>query len=234
MSEMIFGRNTIVESIKQNRKIEKVYTISNNKDIISLSEKYGIAYEIVNKDFINSKVTGNHQGVLAYVKEYEYFKLNDIVSDKEDSLIVMLDCFEDPHNLGAVIRTGETAGVDGIIIPKRRACQVTEVVVKVSCGATEHLPIARVNNINDAIEKLKEKGLWIVGTDGSAKELYYEQDLKGPIGIIIGSEGRGMSKLTMKNCDFLVKIPMFGEITSLNASVSGGIIIYEAVRQRMK
>ena len=153
-------------------------------------------------------------------------------SKNEDPFVIIADEIEDPHNLGALIRTAETAGCHGIIIPKRRACQVTEVVVKVSCGATEHLPIARVNNINDAIEELKEKGLWIVGTDGSAKELYYEQDLKGPIGIVIGSEGRGMSKLTMKNCDFLVKIPMFGEITSLNASVSGGIIIYEAVRQR--
>ena len=232
MSEMIFGRNTIVESIKQNRKIEKVYTISNNKDIISLSEKYGIAYEIVNKDFINSKVTGNHQGVLAYVKEYEYFKLNDIVSDKEDSLIVMLDCFEDPHNLGAVIRTGETAGVDGIIIPKRRAAGVNSTVTKVAAGAVEHMNIARVNNINEAIRYLKENDVWVCGTDIDTNKYHYNQDLTGSIAIVIGSEGFGMSKLVKENCDFLVKIPMKGKITSLNASVSAGIVVYEAVRQR--
>ena len=147
---------------------------------------------------------------------------------------MIADEIEDPHNLGALIRTAEIAGCHGLVIPKRRSALVTEVVTKVSCGATEYLPIARVNNINEAVRDLKENGVWVVGTDGSADKLYYEQDFRGPIAIIIGSEGRGMNKLTMKSCDFLVKIPMFGHITSLNASVSGGIVLFEAVKQRMK
>ena len=233
MSEMIFGRNTIVESIKQNRKIEKVYTISNNKDIISLSEKYGIAYEIVNKDFINSKVTGNHQGVLAYVKEYEYFNLNDIVSDKEDSLIVMLDCFEDPHNLGAVIRTGETAGVDGIIIPKNRSVKVNSTVAKVSTGAIEYVKVCEVTNLVQTLKELKKQGYWIVGAEYTEKSVCY-WDLKYDFKtvLVIGSEGKGISRLVRDECDYLVKIPMVGKINSLNASVSAALIIYEIRRKQ--
>ena len=147
---------------------------------------------------------------------------------------MIADEIEDPHNLGALIRSAEVAGCHGVIIPKRRAVAVTEVVSKVSVGATEYMPIARVNNINDTIRELKDKGVWIVGTDGSADTIYYKQDLTGPIAIVVGSEGRGMNKLTMKNCDFLVKIPMIGTITSLNASVSGGIVLFEALKQRLE
>ena len=147
---------------------------------------------------------------------------------------MIADEIEDPHNLGALIRSAEVAGCHGVIIPKRRAVAVTEVVSKVSVGATEYMPIARVNNINDTIRELKDKGVWIVGTDGSADTIYYKQDLTGPIAIVVGSEGRGMNKLTMKNCDFLVKIPMMGKITSLNASVSGGIVLFEALKQRLE
>ena len=146
----------------------------------------------------------------------------------------ILDGIEDPHNLGSIIRTAETAGVHGIIIPKRRTVTVNSTVAKVSAGAVEHMKIARVNNITDTIRKLKENGLWIIGTDGSATTLYYNQDLKGDIAIVIGSEGFGMSRLVKENTDMLVKIPMKGKVTSLNASVSAGIVMYEAVKQRNK
>ena len=147
---------------------------------------------------------------------------------------MILDGIEDPHNLGSIIRSAETAGVHGIIISKRRAASVNSTVSKVSAGAVQHMKIARVNNINDTIQELKDKGLWIYGTDMEAPKYYYEEDWKGPVAIVIGSEGFGMSRLVKENCDFLVKIPMKGKISSLNAAVSTGIVIYEAVKQRME
>ena len=147
---------------------------------------------------------------------------------------MILDGIEDPHNLGSIIRTAETAGVHGIIIPKRRAVAVNSTVNKVSAGAVQHMKIARVTNITDSIEKLKENGLWICGTDINTDTYYYNQDLTGPLGIVIGNEGTGISDRVKKSCDFLVKIPMKGKVTSLNASVSAGIVIYEAMKQRMK
>ena len=180
----------------------------------------------------------NHQGVVAIVPPFDYSEVEEILEDaknkEEDPFILILDGIEDPHNLGSIIRTAETAGVHGIIIPKRRNAAVNSTVVKVSAGATTYMKVARVNNINETIRMLKEEGLWIIGTDGDAKTYYYNQDLKGPIAIIIGSEGFGMSKLVKENSDILVKIPMQGKITSLNASVSAGIIMYEAVKQRIK
>ena len=159
---------------------------------------------------------------------------NSFRKDPEIIFVLILDEIEDPHNLGAIIRTAETAGVHGIIIPKRRAVAVNSTVNKVSAGAVQHMKIARVNNISDAIEKLKQEGLWIAGTDINAKEYYYEHDLTGPIGIVIGNEGKGIGPKIKNNCDFLLKIPMKGKVTSLNASVSTGIILYETVKQRMK
>ena len=150
----------------------------------------------------------------------------------EDPFVLILDGIEDPHNLGSIIRTAETAGVHGIIIPKRRAASVNSTVSKVSAGAVEHMKIARVNNLNDTIKYLKENDIWICGTDMDAKKYYFEEDFKGSIAIIVGSEGFGMSRLVKENCDFLVKIPMNGKITSLNASVSAGIVMYEVVKQR--
>ncbi len=178
----------------------------------------------------------NHQGVVAIVPPFNYCEVEDILEEaknkNEDPFIVILDGIEDPHNLGAIIRTAETAGVHGIIIPKRRAASVNSTVSKVSCGAVEYVKIARVNNITDSLNKLKEAGLWICGTSIDTDKYYFDQDLKGPLGIVIGNEGKGISSLVQKNCDFLVKIPMMGKVESLNASVSTGIVLYEALKQR--
>ena len=238
------GRNAVIELLKSDRTINKIMIAKGEKqgsiyEIIKLSKEKRIVITEVDKAKLDTiSETKHHQGVIAFASPIEYKTLDDILeiakSKNEDPFILIADEIEDPHNLGALIRTAEIAGCHGLVIPKRRSALVTEVVTKVSCGATEYLPIARVNNINEAVRDLKENGVWIVGTDGSADKLYYEQDFRGPIAIIIGSEGRGMNKLTMKSCDFLVKIPMFGHITSLNASVSGGIVLFEAVKQRMK
>ena len=181
--------------------------------------------------------TTNHQGVIAIVPPFNYSTIDEILltanTRQEDNFVVILDSIEDPHNLGSIIRTAETAGVHGIIIPKRRAASVNSTVNKVSAGAASHLKVARVNNLVDTIKYLKEKGLWICGTDVNTDTFYYNQDLKGPIAIVIGNEGAGISRLVKENCDFLVKIPMMGKIKSLNASVSAGIVIYEAVKQRI-
>ena len=182
--------------------------------------------------------TENYQGVIAIVPPYGYVEVDDILEDakgkNEDPFIIILDSIEDVHNLGSIIRTAETAGVHGIIIPKRRAAAVNSTVAKVSAGATMYMKVARVNNINETMKYLKEQGLWICGTDVDAKNYYNEQDLKGPLALVIGNEGSGMSRLVKENCDFLVKIPMKGKIQSLNASVSAGIVIYEVVNQRKK
>ena len=178
----------------------------------------------------------NYQGVIAIVPPYEYCEIEDILEEaklkNEAPFILILDGIEDPHNLGSIIRTAETAGVHGIIIPKRRAACVNSTVNKVSAGAVQHMKIARVTNISDSIEKLKEAGLWICGTDINTNTCYNEQDLTGPLGLVIGNEGSGISEKVKKNCDFLVKIPMKGKVNSLNASVSAGIVMYEALRQR--
>ena len=180
--------------------------------------------------------TENYQGVIATVPPYEYVEVEDIINEarqrNQDPFILILDGIEDPHNLGAIIRTAETAGIHGIIIPKRRAASVNSTVSKVASGALEYVKIARVNNINETINKLKKEGIWICGTAINAEKNYYNQDLTGPLAIIIGNEGKGISQLVQKNCDFLIKIPMKGKVTSLNASVSTGIIVYEALKQR--
>lgn len=239
----IEGRNAVIELLKSDKVINKVMIAKGERqgsinEILKLAKNKQIVISEVDKNKLDQiSETKHHQGVIAFVSPIKYKEIDDILAVAEERneapFVIIADEIEDPHNLGALIRTAEIAGCHGLIIPKRRAVAVTEIVAKVSCGATEHLAIARVNNINDAIDELKEKGLWIYGTDGSAKDLYYEQDMTGPVAIVIGSEGRGMNKLTMKKCDFLVKIPMKGHITSLNASVSGGIVIFEAVKQRL-
>ncbi len=213
------------------------------KSIGSINRIIGLAKEnkivMVEKDkkqMDEISQTKNYQGVIAIVPPFEYCEIDDIINiakeKNEDPFILILDGIEDPHNLGSIIRTAETAGVHGIIIPKRRAVGVNSTVNKVSAGAVQHMKISRVTNLIETIKYLKKSGLWIIGTDIEAKTYYYNQDLTGPICIVIGSEGYGMSRLVKENTDILIKIPMKGKITSLNASVSAGIVIYEAVKQR--
>lgn len=240
----IEGRNAVIELLKSGRPINKIFLQKGERqgsinEIIKLAKKNHVVFSEVEKSKLDTlSNTKHHQGVIAFVAATEYKEIDDIFAlaaeRGEDPFILIADEIEDPHNLGALIRTAECAGCHGVIISKRRAVGVTEVVAKTSVGATEYVPIVRANNINEAIRELKDRGVWVVGTDGSAKTMYYDQDMTGPIAIIIGSEGRGMSELTMKNSDFLVKIPMMGKITSLNASVSGGIVVFEALRQRLK
>ena len=240
--DIVEGRNAVLELLNSDRDINKIFVQAGEKHgsinkIIAIAKENKVVVTEVEKsklDFMSK--TNNHQGVIAIVPPFNYCEIEDILDlaeqRNEDAFILILDGIEDPHNLGSIIRTAETAGVHGIIIPKRRSVTVNSTVSKVSAGAVEHMKIARVNNINEAIRKLKENGLWIIGTDMNTNTYYYNQDLKGNIAIVIGSEGFGISRLAKENCDMLVKIPMKGKITSLNASVSAGIIIYEAVKQR--
>lgn len=240
--DQIEGRNSVLELLETDRDINKIYVSrgekhgSINKILAIAKEKRIVTVEVDKSKLDAMSQTENHQGVIAIVPPFEYCEVDDILDyakqKNEKEFILILDGIEDPHNLGSIIRTAETAGVHGIIIPKRRAASVNSTVNKVSAGAVEHMKIARVNNINETIKYLKENGIWICGTDMDTNTEYYNQDLTGPIAIVIGSEGFGMSRLVKENCDFLVKIPMKGKITSLNASVSAGIVIYEALKQR--
>ena len=240
--DQIEGRNSVLELLESGKDINKIY-VTRGERHGSINKILGIAKEIkiivVEKDkrqMDEMAQEENYQGVIAIVPPFEYVEIQDILQEaverKEDPFVLILDGIEDPHNLGSIIRTAETAGVHGIIIPKRRAVSVNSTVNKASAGAVEHMKIARVTNISDAIEELKQAGLWICGTDINSEKYYYNQDLTGPLGIVIGNEGKGISAKVKKNCDFNVKIPMQGKVTSVNASVSTGIIVYEAVKQR--
>ena len=241
--DQIEGRNSVLELLESGKDVNKIFVTRGEKHG-SINKILGIAKErkiiVVEKDkkqMDEMAQEENYQGVIAIVPPFEYVEISDILQvakeRNEDPFVIVLDGIEDPHNLGSIIRTAETAGVHGIIIPKRRAASVNSTVNKASAGAVEHMKIARVTNISDAIEELKQAGLWICGTDVSAEKYYYNQDLTGPLGIVIGNEGKGISDKVKKNCDFNVKIPMSGKIQSLNASVSTGIIVYEAVKQRI-
>lgn len=240
MSEIITGRNAVIEALKSDREIEKI-TIAKGaegsvKQIAAKAKDKKIPLYYSERSRIDKEVgSGNHQGVIAVVSDYKYCSVEDILKKAEKRgeapFIVILDGIEDPHNLGAIMRTAECAGVHGIIIPKRRSVSVTETVAKTSAGAIEHMLCARVTNIPREIEKLKEKGVWIAACDMDG-EILYKQDLKGAMGIVIGGEGSGVSRLVKEKCDFTVSIPMKGDITSLNASNAGAILMYEVVRQR--
>lgn len=242
--DQVEGRNSVLELLESGKDINKIFVTKGEKHgsihkIIAIAkEKRVIVVEKDKRQMEEMAQTRNYQGVIAIVPPFEYCQIEDILevakNKKEDPFVLLLDGIEDPHNLGSIIRTAETAGVHGIIIPKRRAACVNSTVNKVSAGAVEHMKVARVTNLTDAMEKLKKEGLWICGTDIQTDTYYYHQDLTGALGIVIGNEGSGMSQKVRKNCDYLVKIPMKGKVTSLNASVSTGIIVYEAVKQRLK
>lgn len=241
-NDQVEGRNAVLELLESGRDINKILVANGEKHgsihkILAIAKERKIIVTEMERNKLNQIAqTPNNQGVIAIVPPYNYCEVDDILEEakrkNEMPFILILDGIEDPHNLGSIIRTAETAGVHGIIIPKRRAASVNSTVSKVSAGAVEYMKIARVNNINETIRYLKEQDVWICGTDMDTNTIYTKQDYKMPIAIVIGSEGFGMSRLIKENCDFLVKIPMKGKITSLNASVSAGIIMYEVVKNR--
>ena len=231
---VVYGKNVARDLLKNNKKIEKIVLQDNfnDKEILSLIEKNRINYKTVSKHEIDHLVDGVHQGILLYVSDYKYSSIDDLVNDQDNSFLVLLDHLEDPHNLGAIIRTCEAAGVDGIVLPKDRQVQVNSTVYKTSVGTLDNVRIASVTNLVNAINKLKEAGYWIVGTALDNSVDYREIDYSGKIALVIGNEGNGISNIVEKNCDFIAKIPMYGKTNSLNASVAAGIMIYEVIRNR--
>ena len=240
LEQLIIGRNPVTEAIKSGVLLDKVFVNAEAggsiTNIIRLAKERDILVKEVTEQKLTAMCRGaSHQGIIAVGACAEYVEVEDILRSAkakgEDPFIIICDEVEDPHNLGAIIRTAETAGAHGIIIPKRRSASLNYTVYKTSAGAASWLPVARVSNIAAAIDTLKENGVWIYGTDGSGED-YRGVDMTGPVGLVIGSEGFGMGKLIMSKCDFLLRLPMKCKITSLNASVAGGIFMYEIVRQR--
>ena len=241
-SLVIYGRNAVLEAFRSGKTIDRLYVQEGVADgtlqsILRTAKKTDAVINIVNKDRLNKYAEGDkHQGVVAMAAAYNYAEVEDILNaakaKEEPPFIIVLDDIEDPHNLGAIIRTANQAGAHGVIIPKRHAVGLTATVARTSAGAINYTPVAKVTNISRTIEELKEKGIWFACADMSG-ELMYNCNLTGAIGLVIGSEGSGVSRLVKEKCDFVVKIPMFGQIDSLNASVAAGVLSYEIVRQRM-
>lgn len=230
---LVYGRNVAVEMLKNSKSIKKIILQDNfdDKKINSLVEKLNLPIEYKPKKEMDHLCLGVHQGIILDIRDYQYAKLDEIIAN-DSSFIVILDHIEDPHNLGAIIRTSEAAGVDAIIIPKDRQVQVNSTVMKTSAGALNNMKVVSVANLVQSIEKLKENGFWIVGTALEDSVDYKTIDYSGKIALVIGNEGKGISRLVRESCDFVVNIPMYGEINSLNASVASGIMIYEVVRNR--
>ena len=228
----IYGKNVVKEAIEKKEKITKaiVYKKFNDEFLLTSLKKLNIPIKFVEKFELDKIVNGMHQGIIINVPDYEYDSIDDFIH-KDNSFVVILDHLEDPHNLGAIIRTCEAAGVDGIIIPKDRSVEVNATVIKVSTGAISNMNVARVTNLSRTIDELKKEGFWIVGTDMNGTS-YDEIDYRGKIAIVIGNEGSGMSRIVKESCDFIASIPMIGTTNSLNASVATGIMVYEAVRKR--
>ena len=241
-SLVIYGRNAVLEAFRSGKTIDRLYVQEGVADgtlqsILRTAKKTDAIINFVNKERLNKYAEGDkHQGVVAMAAAYNYAEVEDILNAAnekgEPPFIIVLDDIEDPHNLGAIIRTANQAGAHGVIIPKRHAVGLTATVARTSAGAINYTPVAKVTNISRTIEELKEKGIWFACADMSG-ELMYNCNLTGAIGLVIGSEGSGVSRLVKEKCDFVVKIPMFGQIDSLNASVAAGVLSYEIVRQRM-
>lgn len=230
----IFGKNVAVEKIKSGEKIRKIYLSDRFRDqeVMDLIKKNKIKYNVVPAKYLDNKVDGMHQGIVMEVDDIETFDLDYVKNiKKEKPILVMLDHLEDPHNFGAIIRTGEALGIDGIIIPSDRSVDINSTVVKTSAGAVYNMPIIRVVNLATTISKLKDMGYWIVGTDMDGED-YTKIDYDMPVCLIIGNEGKGMSKIIRDNCDYVAEIPMIGKINSLNASVSCGIVLSRIVSSR--
>ncbi len=240
--EFIGGRNSVLEALKSGRAINKILVAKGERqgpvrEIVGLARQNGLIVQEVEQNKLDSIAGGiRHQGVLALVPPVAYAEVEDILEQARESdrqpLIVLLDELEDPHNLGAILRTADAAGVHGVLIPKRRSCPLSGTVAKTSAGAVEYVPVARIGNIVQTIEQLKKAGMWVVGADMDGEQNYYEADLTGPLLVIVGSEGQGIGRLVKEHCDFLVRIPMRGKINSLNASVACSLLLYEVLRQR--
>lgn len=228
---LVYGRNVSKEILKSDKKVEKIIIQEdfNDNSIISLIENRKIKPIYMNKKEFARFDNYSHQGIILYIEDFKYSEVEDFIDD-ENAKVVILDHLEDPHNLGAIIRTCEAAGINGIIIPKDRSVSVNSTVMKTSAGALENVNIAMVTNLNQTIKKLKDCGFWIVGTDMDNSTDYRDIDYSGKIALVIGSEGFGMSENVKKSCDFIARIPMNGKINSLNASVAAGIMIYEMIR----
>lgn len=231
----VYGKNVAKELLKNNRKLNKVIlaTNFNDEEIMNLLKDKKVLVDYLEKYKLDQIEKGNHQGIILEIEDYRYINEKEMINNlPSNPFIVILDHLEDPHNFGAIIRTCEAAGVDYIIIPKDRSVSVNSTVMKTSTGALDNIKIVEVTNLNNVITKLKSNGIWVVGTDMENSQPYDKIDYKTPTAIVIGSEGFGMSALVKKNCDFIARIPMYGKINSLNASVAAGIMIYEVVRQR--
>jgi len=241
-SLVIEGRNAVLEAFRAGKPVDKLFVLDGCQDgavrtIIREAKKHDTILQFVSRERLSQmSETGKHQGVIAYAAAYEYAEVEDMLrlagERGEDPFLILLDNIEDPHNLGAIIRTANLAGAHGVIIPKRRAAGLTAVVAKTSAGALNYTPVAKVTNLKKTMEDLKRQGLWFVCADMGGMEMY-RLDMKGPIGLVIGSEGEGVSRLVKEACDFTAGIPMKGDIDSLNASVAAGVLAYEVVRQRM-
>ncbi len=239
---MIEGRNAVLEAFRSGKTVDKLYVQDGCKDgpvqtILREARKQDTIVQFVGKERLSQlSETGKHQGVIASVASYAYSTVEEMLAlakeRGEDPFLILLDNIEDPHNLGAIIRTANLAGAHGVIIPKRRAAGLTAVVAKTSAGALHYTPVAKVTNLVKTMEELKEQGLWFVCADMDGERMY-DLNLKGPIGLVIGSEGEGVGRLVRETCDFVASIPMKGQISSLNASVAAGVLAYEIVRQRL-
>ena len=238
----IEGRNAVIEAFRSGKTIDRLLVLDGSKEgamltVLKEAKKHNTVVSFVKKERLDQiSTTGKHQGVIAYAAAYEYAEVEDILAiareKGEAPFLVLLDGIEDPHNLGAIIRTANLAGAHGVIIPKRRAVGLTATVAKTSAGALNYTPVAKVTNLVQTMEDLKKEGLWFVCADMDG-EVMYRQNLTGPIGLVIGNEGEGVSRLVKEKCDFVTSIPMAGDIDSLNASVAAGVLMYEIVRQRM-
>lgn len=241
--DIIYGKNPVIEALQSGREINKMVFLEGGKDknmqkIIDMAKAKKIIIQFSERRVMDKLADGeNHQGVIAYVSPYEYFELEEVLEiakqKNEPPFLIICDEITDPHNLGSIIRTANAVGAHGVIIPKRRSAAINQTVVKTSCGAVEYVPVARVTNITQTIKQLKDLGVWVVGTDMNAP-LYSDANLTGSIAIVIGNEGDGISRLVKESCDFMVSLPMLGAVSSLNASVAGGVVMYEVLRQRMK
>lgn len=237
----IEGRNAVMEALRSGRSVDKIYVLMGSHDgpiqsIVREAKKHDTIISFVSKERLNQiSETGNHQGVIALAASYEYATVEGILKKAEEKgeppFLILLDGIEDPHNLGAILRTANLAGAHGVIIPKHRAVGLTATVAKTSAGAINYTPVAKVTNLGAVIDQLKKEGLWFVCADMGGTKMY-DLDLKGPIGLVIGNEGGGVSRLVREKCDFIASIPMKGDIDSLNASVATGVLAYEIVRQR--